>query len=83
MKTEIIKVRSKWASDVTVYKFDNTKEDQKKARELLASNKAPITKRTEGTLTYILPREVPRDTYDLGEFNQKEKDRKWLRNETS
>jgi hypothetical protein len=82
MKKEIIKVRKRDASDVTVYKFDNTPEDQKKARELLASGKAPITKRTEGTLTYILPREVPRDLYDIGEFQQKKEDRKWLQNKS-
>ena len=82
MEKEIIKVRKRDASDVTVYKFDNTPEDQKKARELLASGKAPITKRTEGTLTYILPREIPRDMYELGEFNEKEVDRLWLQNKS-
>ena len=82
MKKEIIKTRVKWASDVTVYKFDNTSEDQKKARELLASGKAPITKRTEGTLTYILPQDVPRGTYELGEFKQKGVDRLWLQNKS-
>ena len=82
METKTIKVRKRDASDVTVYKFDNTPEDQKKARELLASGKAPITKRTEGTLTYILPQDVPRDTYELGEFKQKMEDRKWLQNKS-
>lgn len=81
MDKSVVKVRSKYASDCTVYKFDNTPEDQKKARELLASGKAPITPRTEGTLSYVLPQGVPRNTYDLGEFKQKEKDRKWLQNE--
>jgi hypothetical protein len=78
MKKETVKVRVKWASDVTVYKFDNTPEDQKKARELLASGKAPMTKTQ--TLGYILPQDIPRDTYDLGEFKQKAEDRKWLNN---
>lgn len=78
MKKEIIKVRKQGNSGLVIYKFDNTPEDQKKARELLASGKAPMTKTK--TLGYILPQDVPSNLYDLGEFKQKEEDRKWLNN---
>lgn len=55
-------------SDVTVYKFDNTQEDQQRAKEVLSQGKAPIGPRPDVPgISYVLPTNVPSNTYPYGE----------------
>ncbi len=61
MKKLIVKYLGKEGhSNVNVYKFDNTKEDQQLAKEILAEGKAPIRLRPDVPgISYALPVGVP------------------------
>lgn len=64
MKKEVVKYRGKDGhSDVTVYKFDNTEQDQVQAQNLLVEGKSVNMHIYGPTLQYIVPASVPLNTY--------------------
>ena len=64
MEKEIIKYRgNEGHSDITVYKFDNTEQDQTQAQNLLVEGKSRNMHIYGPTLQYIVPQGVPLNTY--------------------
>ena len=67
-KSTIKYLGSQGHSDVTVYKFNNTQEDQKLAKDVLNQGKAPIGPRPDVPgISYVLPTNIPLNTYPAGE----------------
>lgn len=64
MKKETMKYRGDDGhSDITIYKFDNTEQDQTQAQNLLVDEKSVNMHIYGPTLQYILPQEIPLNTY--------------------
>lgn len=64
MKKETVKYRGKDGhSDITVYTFDNTEQDQTQAQNLLVDGKSVNMHIYGPTLQYIIPDSVPLNTY--------------------
>lgn len=76
MQKKVINYRGKDGhSDIVVYKFDNTAEDQKLAQDVSNKGKAPIGVRPNVPgLSYVLPTSIPAYYYSQYENKKFRKD---------